>query len=141
MAVVVDSTVFITADRRGLKPLDLKIVVPDEAAMIATITASELLFGVHRADSPSRRAAREAFVEAILDIFPSLPFELTIARRHAQLGSDLRDAGVKMGDHDRLIAATALVHGFDILTDNQREFGRVPGLVVRRPDWSLLERR
>jgi tRNA(fMet)-specific endonuclease VapC len=108
--------------------------------MIATITASELLVGVHHADSPSRRAAREAFVEAILDIFPSLTLDLPTARRHAQLGSDLRDNGVNMGDHDRIIAATALSHGYDVLTDNEREFGRVPGLVVRRPDWSLLDR-
>jgi tRNA(fMet)-specific endonuclease VapC len=135
VAVIIDSSVFITAERRGLNPLGLKDVVSDEPAVLATITASELLFGVHRADSPSRRTVREAFVEAILDIFPALPFDLIVARRHARLGSDLRSVGIKIGDHDLIIAATALANGYDILTDNPRDFDRVPGLVVRRPNW------
>jgi len=36
---------------------------------------------------------------------------------------------------DLLIAATALAHGYDVLTENVREFGRVPLLGVRRPTW------
>ncbi len=34
-----------------------------------------------------------------------------------------------------MIAATALTHEYELLTENVREFNRVPGLKVRQPDW------
>jgi predicted nucleic acid-binding protein len=37
--------------------------------------------------------------------------------------------------HDLLIAATVVAHGYAVLTENVREFGRIPGLVVRQPAW------
>ena len=135
MAVLIDSSVFISAERRGLKPTDLLDVLPNEPSAIATISVSELLFGVHRADTARRRDRRSAFVEAVLASFEVLPFDLQTARFHAQLGSDLMSLGRPIGNHDRIIAATALARGYDVLTDNVREFDQVPGLVVRRPDW------
>jgi predicted nucleic acid-binding protein len=44
----------------------------------------------------------------------------------AQLESD----GTPIGAHDLWIAATALSHGMDIATTNDRDFKRVPGLTV-----------
>ena len=61
---------------------------PDEEVGIATITASELLHGVHRA-TPEHRVRREAFVEAVLDAFPPLPFNLLAARTHARIWAGL----------------------------------------------------
>jgi predicted nucleic acid-binding protein len=135
MAVLIESSVFITAERRGLVVSDLLNVLPNEPSALSAIVASELLFGVHRADSPARRARREAFVETILAAFTVLTFDLPIARLHALLGSDLLSAGRPIGDHDRIIAATALAHGYDVLTDNPSDFVGVPGLGVRRPNW------
>jgi predicted nucleic acid-binding protein len=135
LAVLIDSTVFITAERRGLRPDDLLAVVPNEPSALSTISISELLYGVFRADTANRRDRRTAFVEAVLASFEVLPFDLSTARIHAQLGSDLHALGRPIGNHDRIIAATALVHGFDILTENVREFDQVPGLTVRRPAW------
>jgi tRNA(fMet)-specific endonuclease VapC len=47
----------------------------------------------------------------------------------------LRSSGLTIGPYDAIIAATALANGYDVLTDNIREFSRVPGLVVRQPNW------
>jgi tRNA(fMet)-specific endonuclease VapC len=41
-----------------------------------------------------------------------------------------------IGLHDIEVAATALTHGYGVLTDNVRDFERVPGLIVRQPVWS-----
>jgi predicted nucleic acid-binding protein len=41
----------------------------------------------------------------------------------------------QLGAHDPLIAATALAYGHAVLTQNLREFQRVPGLLVREPSW------
>ena len=135
MAQLIDATIFITLERRGQQTLDLSAIAPDERIGIAAITTSELLVGIHRADSPERRLRREAFVEAILERMLILPFDLRVARVHAQLWAQLTAAGEMVGAHDLLVAATALAHGYSVLTDNLRGFQRVPGLVVRRPTW------
>jgi predicted nucleic acid-binding protein len=140
LAVLIDTSVLITWERRNLTAADLIALVPDEPSGIASITASEFLVGVYRADTTERREKRAAIVESVLSALQVVVFDLAVARVHARLTAALDSAGVKMGDHDRIIAATALIHRFDLLTDNVREFGRVPGLVVRRPDWSLLDR-
>lgn len=135
MAVLIDTSVVIAVERRGLPPEDAIAVVGTEDAAMASITASELLIGVHRADSPARRLRREAFVEAILAALPVIAFDLRIARVYAQLSAQLAAAGQPIGAHDLLIAATALADGSAVLTLNMRDFRRVPGLVVRQPDW------
>ena len=67
-------------------------------------------------------------LEKLLDALPMLPFGLPEARRHAELWAELSRTGNAIGPHDLLIAATALAQGHALVTLNQREFGRVPGL-------------
>lgn len=100
----------------------------EQAVGIAAITASELLHGCRRASDPGVRARRAAFVEALLDVIPVLPFGLPEARRHAELWAELVSRGAMIGPHDQLIGATALARGDELATLNQREFGRVAGL-------------
>jgi tRNA(fMet)-specific endonuclease VapC len=102
---------------------------PDEEVGIATITASELLHGVHRA-TPEHRVRREAFVEAVLDAFPPLPFNLLAARTHARIWAGLAAAGQDVGAHDRLVAATAITAGWRVGTANRRHFDRIDGLDI-----------
>jgi tRNA(fMet)-specific endonuclease VapC len=135
MAQLIDASVFITMERCEQQDFSSVLTSPDEGVGIAAITASELLAGIHRADSPERRLRREAFVEAVLERMPILPFDLRVARVHAQIWAQLTAAGQMIGAHDLLVAATALAHGYSVLTDNLREFHRVPGLVARRPNW------
>ena len=136
MAQLIDSSVFIALERRQL-PISalLSSAGPDEPVAITSVTTSELLVSVHRADSPERRLRREAFVERVLETVPVIPFDLRAGRIHAQIWAHLIAEGQIIGAHDLLNAAIALAHGYDILTDNVREFQRVPGLSVRQPKW------
>lgn len=66
-----------------------------------------------------------------------LPFDDTCAEQYAHLRTDLEAAGTMIGLHDCEIAATALArqqtHPNEqvvLVTDNTREFARVPGLQV-----------
>ncbi len=135
MALLIDTTVFIILERRGFSPIDIERIVPDQRLAIATITASELLTGVHRADSIERQQARSVFVEAVMRLVRIVPFDLIAARTHARLWADLTAAGTPIGHDDMLVAATAVTHGFTVLTDNVREYHRVTGLTVRQPSW------
>lgn len=132
MATLIDSSVLISAEKGRLPLEDALAELAAEPVAIAAITASELLHGVHRAKPASRRARREAWVEAVLERLPILPFDLTVARHHAALWALLAERGGAIGAHDLLIAATALAHGYAVATRDARSFPRVPGLTVRR---------
>ena len=128
MAVLIDSSILIEAERGRL---DLEPHVArhgDEVAFLSVVTASELLHGVHRASLPDVRARRSAFVEGLLERFSLLSVDLTCARAHAQLWAELRQAGALIGPHDLWLAATCVAHGLTMVTANVRDFARVPGL-------------
>jgi predicted nucleic acid-binding protein len=135
VALLIDTSVLIGMERRRMQPEDIERLASPQPGAIASITASELLVGVHRTTPEGRKLRRAAFVERVLDSIPLLPMDLQVARVHARIVADLYAQGQPIGDHDLIIAATALAHGYDVLTDNPRDFGQVPGLVVRRPDW------
>jgi tRNA(fMet)-specific endonuclease VapC len=135
MALQIDTSVLIAWERRDLFPADLIKVLPNEPTGISSVTASELLIGVHRASTEQLQLRRLAYVEAVFAQFPTLAFDLVVARAHAGLSAAITAVGRPIGAHDLIIAATAIANGYDILTDNPRDFERVPGLVVRRPDW------
>ena len=136
MAVLIDASILIEAERGRL---DLEPHVarrPDDESFLSVITASELLHGVHRATQPQQRARRSAFVESILERFPLLQVDLATARAHAQVWAELAKAGTLIGPHDLWLAATCIAHGLTMVTANIREFERVPGLQVET--WSSL---
>lgn len=126
--MIVDTSVLIAAERGAVRFTALLESLGDEPMGLAAITASELLHGCHRATDPGIRVRRAAFVDALLDAIPVLPFGLAEARRHAELWAELMGEGTMIGPHDLLIAATALARGDALVTLNRSEFGRVPGL-------------
>jgi tRNA(fMet)-specific endonuclease VapC len=126
LALLVDSSVLIGLERRRLHLDSLPSAVPDEPIAIAAISVSELLIGAHRADTSERRARRMAFAESIVAAIPVLPFDLNAAIIHADIHAQLTRGGSQIGAHDLLIAATALAHDFDLLTENLRELVESP---------------
>ena len=135
MAVLIDPSVFITLERRS-EHIDALHELVNEEMAISTVAVTELLTGTWRADSPSRQARRAAFVETVIAALLVVPFDLRAARTHARLWAIIEQAGTPIGKQDLLIAATAIAHDYDLLTDNVSEYLKVPGLVVRRPTWS-----
>lgn len=127
MAVLIDTSVLVHAERRGSS---LGEAVGNQDRAISVITASELLHGVHRAGAGAIRARRAAFVEHLLSAIEPLPITMAIARAHAAIWAELESKGNLIGAHDLWIASTALSHGMELVTANARDFQRVPGLDV-----------
>jgi predicted nucleic acid-binding protein len=128
MAVLIDASILIEAERGRLTLEPHVARHGEEEAYLSVVTASELLHGVYRAAAPDVRARRSAFVEGLLERFAVLPVDLTCARAHAQLWAELSRAGKLIGPHDLWLAATCIAHGLTMVTANVREFARVPGL-------------
>lgn len=131
MGTVIDSSVLIAVERGDADLASIADVAPDEEIVIAAITASELLHGVHRLRGAVQRARTERLVEHVLATLTVVPFDLLIARAHAILSADLRSRGTPVGAHDLIIAATAVALGFDVATRDRRSFPRISGLRVR----------
>jgi tRNA(fMet)-specific endonuclease VapC len=125
VAVLVDTSVLINAERRGSS---LEHPLADEERAVSVITASELMHGVHRAVDEGVRIRRAAFVEYLLAAIEPLPITTPVARAHAEIWAQLERRGIPIGAHDLWIAATAISHGMAVATANVTEFERVPGL-------------
>lgn len=97
---------------------------------VSSITVAELAFGVEKSGSTRNRGALDAFLLP-LEI---APFDLQAALRYGEVRSILEKKGTPVGPLDTLIAAHALGLGVTLVTNNQREFQRVPGL--RAENWA-----
>jgi tRNA(fMet)-specific endonuclease VapC len=133
MARLVDTSVFVDLERRERPLGDLDYFAQGEPIALASITASELLVGVHRTQSAAQRNRRANRVRTIFNELPVIDFDLAAAEVHALLSVHLASVGQSIGSHDLIIAATALSRGYELVTHNMRHFARVPGLVVVVP--------
>lgn len=132
MGVIFDTSVLISIERGSQNIERLIHGREDEPFGISVITVSELLHGVHRADSEKRRLRREAFVEKIIEIFPIYLFDLGTARIYARVWSSLAKKGINIGAHDLMIASTAISFGFSVVTSDMRDYEKIKGLKVEQ---------
>ncbi len=130
MGVVLDTSVLIEAERQRLEIDKFTENREDEIFGLSVITVTELLHGVHRADSTKRRLKRSAYVEKVIELFPVYVFEISVARIYSELWSDLSRKGIQIGAHDLIIGSTALSLGFSVATYNMRHFERIEGLEI-----------
>ena len=107
----------------------LKGVAPQEVC-ISAVTRAELLYGLER--NPRATRLRET-VSDFLARIRSLYWSNDAASHHAQIRAFLASAGIPIGPMDLLIAAHARSLGTPLVTNNVREFSRVPRLKVL--DW------
>jgi tRNA(fMet)-specific endonuclease VapC len=66
----------------------------------------------------------------VLEQVAILPMEPPVEEHYADIRHTLERAGTPIGPNDLLIAAHARALGLTLVTDNVREFSRVPGLLV-----------
>ena len=91
---------------------------------ISSIAASELAYGVAKSGSAKNRKALDMFL-APLQI---LPFDSQCLWFYADLRASLEKQGLSIGPMDTLIAAQALSIDGTLVTNNIKEFMRVPKL-------------
>lgn len=94
---------------------------------ISSVTVAELTDGVEKSQQKDRnKSALEAFL-APLEI---ANFDFQAAQHYGAVRANLEQMGTPIGAYDLMIAAQALSLGLVLVTNNEREFQRVPGLMV-----------
>lgn len=99
---------------------------------VCSIVAAELAFGVAKSNSARNHQALEMFL-APLTI---LPFDAAAAWVYGDLRVDLERRGSPIGSLDTMIAAHALSQQALLVTNNTREFAKVPGLQLA--NWAAI---
>jgi tRNA(fMet)-specific endonuclease VapC len=98
--------------------------VGEQRVCTSIIVASELRYGAAK-----RQSARlTAQLEVVLGALEVMAFESPADATYGTLRARLEKAGRPIGGNDLLIAAHALALGYTIVSDNEREFGRIPAL-------------
>ena len=127
MGLILDTNFIITAEREAKRGMNGRAdqflaAHPDETFCITFTVAGELACG--------QSAAPRADWERLCQPYPVLPWTREVSWQYGELYRSLAALGRLIGTNDLWIAATALVHGMGLVTNNQNEFQRVPGLSV-----------
>ena len=101
-----------------------------EELAISTVTLAELYYG---AEKSSRQDANRQTVENFAARLEILQFSASAAIHYGQVRADLERARRVCGPYDMMIGAHARSEGLTVVTNNLREFARMPG--VRVENW------
>ncbi len=94
---------------------------------ISSITLSELLYGVSKSSKPEQNQIALTQFVAPLEI---LPYGNEAAQYYGDLRAQLEKQGTPIGSLDMLIAAHALSIDCTLVTNNEKEFIRIPNLKI-----------
>lgn len=94
---------------------------------VPAIVKAELLLGAAKSQRPEQTRFR---LESLLLPFEILPFDDRCADFYVKIRAALEAQGKTIGANDYIIAATALAHSAVLVTNNVKEFQRVPGLAL-----------
>ena len=94
---------------------------------ISSITLSELFYGVSKSSKPAQNLMALTQFVAPLEI---LPFGGEASQYYGDLRAYLEKQGTPLGSLDMLIAAHALSLASTLVTNNEKEFNRVPNLNI-----------
>jgi tRNA(fMet)-specific endonuclease VapC len=136
MGLVLDSSVAIAAERRGLSVEGLLELVrgiagPTEIAL-SVVSVMELEHGVWRAKDEARAIRRRQFLDDLIGSVPVYPITTELARKAGKIDAEQQERGMRIAFQDLLIGVSALALGYEVLTSNLRYFQMIPGLVVRQ---------
>ncbi|MDZ4239769.1 MAG: type II toxin-antitoxin system VapC family toxin [Hydrogenophaga sp.] len=97
-----------------------------EVAM-STITLGELRFGAEKSQARERALS---VIEQLTQVIPACALPLEAGEHYGQIRAALQQQGLPIGNNDLWLAAHARSQGWILVTNNTREFARVPGLQV-----------
>ena len=105
---------------------------PNNQFEIAAITVAKLWHGVERATGP-HKATRQAYLQAVLELLPIIPYTEQTAYEHARIWAELESSGKMIDFYDLIVGATALERGSEVATFNTRHLAQIGGLRVIQP--------
>lgn len=98
---------------------------------LSSISLMEIEYGLKL--NPERASKLNPVIEALVSHVSILPFDEEDAKIAGSFRAGLQKLGTPIGAYDLLIASQAMRHGLVLITQNTKEFKRIPGLILE--DW------
>jgi len=98
-----------------------------ERFALPSVVVADLYLGAEKSADP---VAHIEVVEAFVDPFKIAVFGREAAREYGRIRALLERQGQPIGANDYLVAAIAVTENYTLVTGNEREFGKVPGLPI-----------
>jgi len=131
MKYLLDTDTCIYALKQNERILRHLLATEREDVVISVITEAELRTGAAKSSSPVKTLH---LIENFLRPLTIIDFTSDDAIAYAAVRAKLERAGTPIGPLDTLIAAQAVAHKLVLVTNNEREFRRVPAL--RLENWT-----
>jgi predicted nucleic acid-binding protein len=132
VGIILDSSVIITAERKGNSVRQLlEQVYAGQGEIeigLSVVSVAELVHGAYRARTQQQQQGRLAFVERLCRDVPVHPVTLAIARLAGRIEGQEEAKGIQFSFEDLPIGTTALHLGYSVATCNVRHFRQIPGL-------------
>jgi tRNA(fMet)-specific endonuclease VapC len=131
LTYMLDANVCIHVMKNYPQSLREKFNALAEQLCISSITLGELHYG---AEKSRRRVDNLSAIEQFVARLDVLPFDGKAAAHYGQVRAELEQAGTPCGPHDMQIGGHARSEGLIVVTNNLREFNRMPG--IRVENWA-----
>jgi len=128
MRYLLDTDVFSAIARQTSVAAERRLATLEAGSVaLSVITAAEIAFGQERQQLSAGLSERISRLQRTLTM---LPLSFAAAVPYARIRAHLQRQGTPIGPNDLWLAAHALCEGLTVVTNNEREFRRVPGLNV-----------
>jgi len=131
MKYLLDTDICIYFLNKNQTVIDRMKKIPANNILISIITLAELQFGAYNSNKIKNNLERVKFFEKSIQTITLSP---EITEEYARIKSKLRKAGNTVDDFDILIGATAVVHDFILVTNNEQHFSRIDKINLE--NWS-----
>ena len=101
-------------------------IAPGEIA-ISSVTVAEMMYGVAKSQHQEKNSSA---LQSFLAPLEMVDFDFSAAQNYGVIRAHLEKTGTPIGAYDLLIASHALSLGLVLITNNEREFQRIPDLIV-----------
>lgn len=130
LTYMLDTNICIYVMKNYPQNLKEKFNLLAEQLCISSVTLGELHYG---AEKSVRRVDNLTAIEHFVARLDVLPFGVKAAAHYGQVRAELERAGTPCGPHDMQIGGHARSEGLIVVTNNLREFSRMPG--IRTENW------
>ena len=127
MTYMLDTNICIYAQKGVSAVIERMRVESRNGLAISAITLAELWHGIEGSAAYDKNVLR---LNGLLNVVEVIPFDDKAAAHYGKIAAYLRQNGTPIGTMDMLIAAHALSQGLTVVTNNVREFERVPDLKI-----------
>lgn len=98
---------------------------------MSLVTYLELVYGAYKSE---RTDDNLSTIQQLVSFIPVLSLDISVAHHYGRVRTELERKGTPIGAYDLMIACHAMSMELTLVTNNTREFSRIPGLRVT--DWT-----